>query len=65
MNQAIRRRLEALEQQAGATGPQLDFSGLTRDERTDLRGILVAVTAGTMTPDEAGAEVERLGIGKR
>ena len=59
-------RIEQLERRSAVSGgPQLDFSGLTRDERGELKTILEAVTAGTMTADDAAAEVARLGIGKR
>lgn len=56
----IRTRVESLEQHAGESGgPQLDFTGLDPQERAELRPILEGVAAGTLTPDEARAMVER------
>jgi len=65
MNQAIRRRLKALEQAAPDDARQIDFTGLDPQERAELRTILEGVADRALTPDEARALAAQRRIGAR
>ena len=64
MSKPIERRIEALEQSTPIQYKP-DFSGLTREERAELRIILESIGDGRMTPEEARAHVAQHGIGPR
>jgi hypothetical protein len=61
---AIKPRIEALEQSTPIQYKP-DFSGLTREERAEVRIILESIGDGRMTPEQARARVAQLGIGPR